>query len=122
MSAPRTIIVADDDPLLRQLLDTFLRSFDYQITLAADGEELVRLALHAPPALVITDLAMPVLDGPAAIRRLRHEECTLGVPIIAISAQMDGDELAFSAGADAFLLKPFSLDALLTAVLSLTQT
>jgi CheY-like chemotaxis protein len=121
MSAPRTIIVADDDPLLRQLLDTFLRSFDYQITLAANGEELVRLALDAPPALVITDLAMPVLDGPAAIRRLRHEEHTLGVPVIAISAQMDGDELAFTAGADAFLLKPFSLDALLSAVISLTQ-
>jgi two-component system, OmpR family, response regulator MprA len=113
---PNTILVADDDALLRQLLDTALRGAGYTVALAADGAELVRMAWDAPPALVLTDMAMPLFDGLDAIRLLRADPRTAAVPILAMSARLSLADAALTAGADAFLAKPFTLDDLLTQI------
>jgi DNA-binding response OmpR family regulator len=113
---PATILVADDDELLRLLAERLLISEGYHVILAADGEELVRLALAAPPDLVITDLELPVLDGLAAIRRLRAEVRIATVPILALNANADYASRALAAGADNFLAKPYRLDDLLARV------
>lgn len=114
-----TILVADDDPLHREFLAILFRSAGYDVTLATDGAELVALATDAPPALILTDLAMPHMDGLAAIRQLRADARTAPLPILAMSARADLADDALAAGATAFFLKPFSLDALLAQVASL---
>lgn len=111
-----TILVADDNDLMRTLLDTLLRSAGYQVTLARDGEELVRLAFAQPPALVLTDLEMPLVDGCDAIRQLRADARTAALPLLAMSARDDTAALALDAGADDFITKPFSLAWLLSLV------
>lgn len=114
-----TILVADDDELIRRLLKFVLAGAGYDVQLASDGDELVQLARTATPTLILTDLSMPVLDGVAAIRQLRDEERTASVPIIALSACFDLEHDARDAGATAFLLKPFSLDDLLARIAAL---
>jgi CheY-like chemotaxis protein len=118
MSAAPTLLVADDDPLLRRLLDTLLTRAGYRTILAADGAELITLALPAPPDLILTDLSMPVLDGLAAMRQLRADPRTRTVPILAQSACPLLGAQAVTAGASAFMLKPFPLDDLLALVAS----
>jgi len=111
-----TILVAEDNDLVRHLLDQLLRSAGYQVLLAADGEELLRLALAARPDLVLTDLEMPLLDGIDAIRRLRADARTTALPLLAMSARDDNAGLALDAGADDFVVKPFSITWLLNLV------
>lgn len=113
---PLTILVAEDYDPIRHLLDQLLRSAGYDVVLAANGEELVRLAFGRRPDLVLTDLEMPLLDGYDAIRQLRADARTAATPLLAMSGRDDNAGLAFDAGADDFVVKPFSLDWLLTLV------
>lgn len=111
-----TILVAEDYDPIRRLLDQLLRSAGYDVLLAANGEELVRLALGRRPDLVLTDLEMPLLDGYDAIRQLRADARTAATPLLAMSGRDDIAGLALDAGADDFVVKPFSLDWLLALV------
>jgi CheY-like chemotaxis protein len=112
----QTIIVADDNPLIQQTLSRLLASAGYTIVLAENGEELVRTALAEPPALILADTHMPIMDGPEAVRQLRADRRTVNVPIVMMSARPDAAALALDAGADAFLSKPFTIDEVLQLV------
>ena len=69
----KRILIADDEPNVRQLLELVLRGQGYDVTLATNGGQLVRLAQERVPDLVLVDLMMPQLDGYEAIRQLRNE-------------------------------------------------
>ena len=106
------ILVVDDEPQLTRVLRTGLKSRGYEVLAAQDGEHGLKLFHEWKPDLVITDLAMPRMDGLELCRRVR---ATSQVPIIILSAK--GEEKikveALDLGADDFVTKPFGIDELL---------
>jgi two-component system KDP operon response regulator KdpE len=115
MSERPRILVVDDEPQLIRVLRTGLKSRGYDIRSAADGLAGLELFTDWHPDLVITDLAMPNVDGLEFCRRLREIS---QVPIIVLSAK--GEEKtkveALDMGADDFVTKPFGIDELLARV------
>ena len=112
MNEKPRILVVDDEPQLTRVLRTGLKSRGYDVLAAEDGESGFRLFQEWKPDLVITDLAMPNVDGLELCRRLRSVS---QVPIIILSAK--GEERikveALDLGADDFVTKPFGIDELL---------
>jgi two-component system KDP operon response regulator KdpE len=109
------ILVVDDEPQLTRVLRTGLKSHGYEVRAAADGLAGFEAFNDWHPDLVITDLAMPNVDGLELCRRLR---AVSQVPIIVLSAK--GEEKtkveALDLGADDFVTKPFGIDELLARV------
>ena len=106
------ILVVDDEPQILRALATNLRARDYDVDLAATGEEALTLAARKHPDLVIVDLGLPTIDGVEVIRGLRG---WTEVPIIVLSVREgEGDKVdALDAGADDYVTKPFGMDELL---------
>jgi two-component system KDP operon response regulator KdpE len=115
MSNEPRILVVDDEPQLTRVLRTGLKSRGYDVRAAADGLAGFEAFNDWHPDLVITDLAMPNVDGLELCRRLR---AVSQVPIIVLSAK--GEEKtkveALDLGADDFVTKPFGIDELLARV------
>ncbi len=119
-SAPETeptILVADDSEAIRLGLQIVLRLNGYDVLLAADGAEAVRIAAAERPGLILMDIMMPDLDGTAAARHLRADPRTHGIPLVAITASVghSADELR-TAGFDESLRKPFGAEPLLETI------
>lgn len=117
------VLVADDQPLFRGGL-AMLLSVQPGIAVvgeAADGDEALRLAAATRPDVVLMDLRMPVLDGVAAIARLR--EAAPGVPAIALTTFDDAPTLlaALRAGAAGFLVKDVRAETLLEAIMAVAR-
>ncbi len=104
---PRTILVVDDDPHIRQLLVFALGKAGMATHEAADGEEAVAMIAACPPDLVILDINMPRMDGLEVCRRVR---ATSAVPILFLSSRDDEIDrvLGIELGADDYVVKPFS--------------
>ena len=111
----KRILVVDDEPQLTRVLRRSLMAKGYDVRIAGDGEFALQTFHDWPPALVITDLAMPNLSGLELCRRLR---ATSDVPIIVLSVR--GEEQtkvqALDAGADDYVTKPFGMDELLARI------
>ena len=97
------------------MLSTRLRRKGFDVIVARDGEEGIAMASAETPDLILMDLALPVLDGWEATRRLKAAAETRTIPIIALTAHaMAGDrEKAIAAGADDYDTKPVNLSGLL---------
>lgn len=110
----RLVLIADDYEDTRLLYAEHLEESGFRVVDAADGEQAVALALSLRPDAIVMDLSMPKLDGWDAIRRIRADERMAGVYIIALSA-MESElsrEMAFDAGCNDFIAKPFLAEAL----------
>jgi len=112
------ILIAEDEPSLRENLQMMLEMEGYEVQLACDGQEAFDLALQGAPDLVLTDVMMPVLDGYGLIRLLRGHPATAAVPIIVLTARAERNdaEKVMALGADAHLVKPYRRSDLLSAV------
>ncbi|HEX2078365.1 MAG TPA: response regulator [Longimicrobium sp.] len=105
---PRTILLADDHEDNRLALLTVLEREGYRTLGAANGQEAVDLAREHLPDLILMDLAMPVMDGRTAMRRLRDDARTARIPIVVLTAMalsVDRDRLV-AEGFDGLLVKP----------------
>jgi CheY-like chemotaxis protein len=117
-TSDETIIIADNDSMMRGLLRTVLQQPRRTLLLCADGLEAVELATQTLATLVLLDLRMPKMDGIQACLQIRELPRYQTVPIVILTV-FDGDVLrkrALRAGATAFLAKPFSSAALLQLV------
>jgi two-component system OmpR family response regulator len=104
---PRTILIADDDPHIRQLLVFAFAKAGLDAIEAADGEAAIEAARKAKPDLIILDINMPRMDGLEVCRRLRAEGDT---PIMFLSSRDDEIDrvLGIELGGDDYVVKPFS--------------
>jgi two-component system KDP operon response regulator KdpE len=109
------VLVVDDEPQLRRALDINLRIREYDVDLAATGEEALQKAAQRRPDLIILDLGLPGIDGIDVIRGLRG---WTDIPIIVLTVRdMESAKiLALDAGADDYITKPFALGELLARV------
>jgi DNA-binding response OmpR family regulator len=108
------VLVADDDPDILALVRFRLERDGYEVLSAPDGETALDLALARTPDLAVLDVMMPRLDGYELTRRLREHGPTTGIPIILLTARVQEPDLerGFEAGADDYVTKPFSPQAL----------
>jgi signal transduction histidine kinase len=117
-SGPRSrVLWADDNSDMRDYVGRLLAE-QYEVTAVADGVAALASARAAPPDLVLTDVMMPGLDGFGLLRELRSHEGTRAIPVVLLSARA-GEESAVEglhAGADDYLIKPFSARELMARV------
>jgi len=106
------ILIVDDDPPIRNLIATALKTHDYKYITAETGQEAIMQASICNPDVMFLDLGLPDMDGVSVIRKVREWS---NMPIIVISARSeDSDKIeALDAGADDYLTKPFSVEELL---------
>ena len=109
------ILVVDDEPQITRVLRTSLQSNGHEVTVAHDGADALEQFLKAQPDLVITDLAMPVMNGIELTREIRERS---SVPVIVLSVRgNDASKVeALDQGADDYITKPFSIQELLARV------
>jgi sigma-B regulation protein RsbU (phosphoserine phosphatase) len=109
------ILVADDDPDWRELLEHLLAGWGYEVVAVSDGEAAwAILDGSEPPAVAILDWVMPGLDGVDVCRRVRSRSAALSTYLILLTAKANKDDVVagLQAGADDFLIKPFDVEEL----------
>ena len=110
------ILICDDDEGILKMLKIMLDYEGFQVIANIKSSKVYALVKKHLPDVVIVDLWMPVVPGYEVIKILRKDPVTSGVPILAISASIDGEIAAMEAGANNFLAKPFDLDQLLAII------
>ena len=113
-----TILVADDEEDVRELVTYRLTRSGYDVIGAGDGLEAFELATARTPDLMVLDVMMPKLDGYELTRRVRAEEALRSIPVILLTARSQETDVdrGFQVGADDYLRKPFNPDELVARV------
>ena len=112
------VLVVDDYLDAREMCAEFLRFSGFRVEEAADGIEAIEKASELLPAVILMDLSLPRLDGWEATRRLKKDERTKSIPVIALTghALAGHAEVATEAGCDSFLTKPCLPDVMVAEV------
>jgi CheY-like chemotaxis protein len=115
-----TVLVVEDNADIRALLDSVLGLSGYDVVLAEDGHQAMRLLVdvHLAPDLAILDVEMPELSGWEVLRGIRANPDTADLPVIVCSVRGSADDIERSRalGCDGYLQKPFDVDALVAEV------
>jgi len=112
LARPARILVVDDDEAVTNMLRRALSFEGYGVTTARDGPEALRKALEWAPDLVVLDVMMPGLDGVEVCRRLRAGDPKLAILMLTAKDAVADEIVGLDAGADDYLVKPFSLEVL----------
>jgi CheY-like chemotaxis protein len=117
--AGRTVLLVEDEPVNRELVQALLEAADLRVELACDGLEAVEHAARGRFDLILMDMQMPGLDGPDATRRIRAQGRGATVPIVALTANAFAQDraLCLAAGMNDFVAKPVNQEALFGVVL-----
>ena len=113
-----SILIADDDPDLRDIVRSILESSGFSVTEASDGEQAFQAVRGHPPDLMILDYMMPRLTGPELSQRIKQDVLLRHVPIIMLTGKSEVQDKVrgIDAGADDYLIKPFEPQELLARV------
>lgn len=120
MTPSETILIIDDEDLLRECLKEMLESFGYQVLEAAGGPEALALSRSKDPNLVLLDINLPGMDGFQVCEALKQDPGTRDIPVIFLSARLDASEKlrAFHAGGVDYITKPFEPEELRVRILT----
>jgi two-component system alkaline phosphatase synthesis response regulator PhoP len=121
VGVPEKILVVEDEPGLRELLNTYFDDMGYRVLIASSGTDALDLAARERPQLILMDLKMPQLDGLETCRKLKAKEETKSIPIIIVTAYTNRLNEALAAGADDFVAKPLHLPDLSARVKSILK-
>lgn len=112
------ILLVEDNPMNSDMLSRRLERRGFEVVIAVDGEEGVRLAAELMPALILMDMSLPKLDGWEATKLLKADPRTRAIPVIALTAHaMPSDrERAQSCGCDDYDVKPIDFARLLEKI------
>ncbi len=119
MTTTPHIVVIDDDAMVRTAVTRILEAEGFQVSLAGDGREGLKLMHSLQPRLVITDIIMPEMEGIETIREMRRERSDLKIMAISGGARMGNAnflDMAKTMGADAIMEKPFEPEDLVAKV------
>jgi len=117
------ILAIDDSKTIRMVIQGAFRTFDCDLSEAADGEEGLRLAAREKPDLIILDIAMPVMDGVTMLGVLRRDPELRATPVILLTAESSRENVTsmIRLGISDHLSKPFKESALLNSVRKIVQ-
>jgi len=121
MSDP-LVLIADDDPLLRQILEHKLSNSGYRVIAVEDGRAALDAAARQP-SIIVLDAMMPVMDGFETLRRLKADEALRAIPVVMLTALKREDDVvsALKLGAADYLAKPFNPDELIARLARLAK-
>jgi len=113
MGTAKKVLLIDDDPFILDLMAKQLQAKGLTIVTTTDPEKAVSLAQTEKPHLVISDIAMPGMDGLTLLKHLRDNPITHPIPLVLLTAsdKMADVEEGFASGAQAYLLKPVDWDS-----------
>lgn len=119
--ADTLVLVADDDPLLRSILEHKLSRAGYVVALAEDGRAALEQSRALKPAVLVLDAMMPILDGFEVLRRLKGDDQTRSIAVVMLTALKHQDDIvsALQLGAADYLPKPFNPDELVARLVRL---
>jgi two-component system, OmpR family, alkaline phosphatase synthesis response regulator PhoP len=108
----KTIMVVDDDPYILVAVEKFLKTKGFKVVCMADPEEAYHAAQKQKPDLIISDVAMPGLDGFTLLKGLKQNKATQQIPLVLLTAtdKIADVEKGFEVGAQAYILKPIDWD------------
>lgn len=114
-----TVLIADNDPLILQLLESKFRNRGFKVVLAGDGKDAFDIIRVNPPDLIILDVMMPEVDGISLLKRVRSNTATADIPVIMLSGHKDQRDIdrGMEAGAQDYVAKPFMPDDLIARTL-----
>ena len=109
------ILVAEDDPNSRKLLDFRLKSVGHEVIFAVDGGEALEMVTKEKPELVLLDVIMPVMNGFQVLRKLKSQEETKDIPVIMLTSKAQEKDIVsgLEVGAVDYVTKPFSFAELI---------
>jgi two-component system, cell cycle response regulator DivK len=115
------ILLVEDNEMNRDMLSRRLARNGYQVFLATDGQQGADMALSEQPNLILMDMSLPVIDGWEATRRIKANDATRAIPVIALTAHaMAGDrEKAMEVGCEDYDTKPVEISRLLGKIAAL---
>jgi two-component system, cell cycle response regulator DivK len=118
------ILLVEDNEMNRDMLSRRLVRNGHEVSIAIDGQQGFDMALSQQPELILMDMSLPVIDGWEATRRIRANDATRKIPVIALTAHaMAGDrEKAMEAGCDDYDTKPVEIARLLGKIATLLAT
>jgi DNA-binding response OmpR family regulator len=121
---PKKILVVDDEVYIAKIVKFTLEHENFEVLVAHDGKEGLRLAREEKPDLIILDLMLPNIDGYRICRLLKFDEKYRHIPVILLSARTTKQdmELGNQVGANAFMKKPFDPEALVAKIKELLGT
>ena len=119
----QTILIAEDEADIRQLVSFNLERETYKTITAGDGKEALTLATSKIPDLIILDLMLPIMDGFSVFKELKIDSRTKDIPVIMLTAKAQLDDIiaGLEMGADDYLTKPFSPKELVLRVKALLK-
>ncbi len=108
------VLIADDDPVSRRLLESYLRKWEYEVEVTTDGEQAWQRIQDGEFPIVICDWMMPKVDGPELIRRIREQGQNGYIYTILLTSKSNKGDFVegMQSGADEFVSKPFDHDEL----------
>jgi len=114
----KTVLVADDEPSLRLLVNATIASDQYAVVEATDGDEAWQLLLEHQPEVALLDVQMPGRSGLEIVRAIRNQPQLSGTHVVLLTSKAHDEDIkaGLAAGADRYLTKPFSPLELLTVV------
>ena len=115
LSGDVTVLVIDDDPTIRELMDRHLNRAGYKVILADGGKSGIEIARKHKPDAIVLDILMPEFDGWSVLRALKADPLTQGIPVVMASI-LDERNRGFSLGAADYLSKPVDRDSLLNSI------